>query len=284
MQVKRLAWLGTRTERFDETTAFFRDVLGIPMFNEEPGFGMLQLPSGDRDFVEVFAPDNPSAALYSTGPVVGLLVDDIDQARVELDTGREHLRDHAGLAPADWLDADDLDGPAPIALAIELEEEHALPLPELELATPHRNRLSGRAQEHRHTVGVAVRGLNVLGTDVFRAAVPIVVGVVVLGGDEPPEEHGEVLEESALPLVHPYGAGRMRRVDAADAVADRALVDSLLHLVRDVRDGQPAGGAKVRFVLERLHGRVTLCQERPSHRRRTRYGRAWRYAARPEGP
>ena len=31
MQVKRLAWLGTRTEKFDETTAFFRDVLGIPV-------------------------------------------------------------------------------------------------------------------------------------------------------------------------------------------------------------------------------------------------------------
>ena len=41
MQVQRLAWLGTRTEEFDETTAFFRDVLGIPMVYEEPGFAML---------------------------------------------------------------------------------------------------------------------------------------------------------------------------------------------------------------------------------------------------
>jgi len=102
VQVKRLAWLGTRTERFDETTAFFRDVLGIPMFNEEPGFGMLQLPSGDRDFVEVFAPDNPSAALYSTGPVVGLLVDDIDQARVELDTAGVEL-----IGSTQWLQSMD---------------------------------------------------------------------------------------------------------------------------------------------------------------------------------
>ena len=93
MQVKRLAWLGTRTEKFDETTAFFRDVLGVPMVYEEPGFAMLQLPGADRDFVEVFAPDNPNAALYSTGPVVGLLVDDIEQARVELDAAGVELID-----------------------------------------------------------------------------------------------------------------------------------------------------------------------------------------------
>jgi catechol 2,3-dioxygenase-like lactoylglutathione lyase family enzyme len=45
---------------------------------------MLRLPGADRDFVEVFAPENPFAAPYSTGPAVGLLVDDVEQARVEL--------------------------------------------------------------------------------------------------------------------------------------------------------------------------------------------------------
>ena len=59
MQVKRLSWLGTRTERFDETTAFFRDVLGIPVLHEETGFAMLQLPGSDRDFVEVFGFELP---------------------------------------------------------------------------------------------------------------------------------------------------------------------------------------------------------------------------------
>ena len=91
MQVKRLAWLGTRTEKFAETTVFFRDVLGIPVLHQETGFAMLQLPGADRDFVEILAPDNSNAALYSTGPVVGLLVDDIEQARVELDAAGAEL-------------------------------------------------------------------------------------------------------------------------------------------------------------------------------------------------
>ena len=98
MQVRRLAWLGTRTEKFDETTAFFRDVLGVPMVHQEPGFAMLQLPGADRDFVEVFAPDHPSAASYSTGPVVGLLVDDIELARAELDAAGVEL-----LGSMEWL-------------------------------------------------------------------------------------------------------------------------------------------------------------------------------------
>ena len=84
MRVTRIAWLGTRTEKFDETTAFFRDVLGIPVLYEEPGFAMLQLPSSERDFVEVFAPDAPGGELYRTGPVAGLLVEDVEEARAEL--------------------------------------------------------------------------------------------------------------------------------------------------------------------------------------------------------
>ena len=102
IRVRRLAWLGTRTENFDETTTFFRDVLGIPMVYEEPGFAMLQLPEGDRDFVEVFAHDHPGASFYSTGPVVGLLVDDVDQARAELDAAGVEI-----LGPTTWLESMD---------------------------------------------------------------------------------------------------------------------------------------------------------------------------------
>jgi catechol 2,3-dioxygenase-like lactoylglutathione lyase family enzyme len=85
MKVRRLCWLGVRTEAFDETTAFFRDVLGLPMGYEESGFSMFALPDADRDFVEVFsAARQDLATSYTTAPVVGLLVDDIVEAREEL--------------------------------------------------------------------------------------------------------------------------------------------------------------------------------------------------------
>ena len=85
MKVRRLCWLGTRTEAFDETTAFFRDVLGLSLGYEESGFAMFSLPDADRDFVEVFsAARRDLATSYTTAPVVGLLVDDIEEARAEL--------------------------------------------------------------------------------------------------------------------------------------------------------------------------------------------------------
>ena len=85
MRVQRLAWLGTRTAAFDETTAFFRDVLELEHVHEEPGFAMLRLPNADHDYVEVFGVGDPDFAFYTTGPVVGLLVDDIVEARAELE-------------------------------------------------------------------------------------------------------------------------------------------------------------------------------------------------------
>ena len=51
MDVRRLGWLGTRTPRFAETTRFFRDVLGLTTFSEEPDFAMFALPGADHDYV-----------------------------------------------------------------------------------------------------------------------------------------------------------------------------------------------------------------------------------------
>src|SRR5881409_1445482 len=63
--------------------------------------------------------------------------------------------------------------PAPVALAVELEEEHALPGAEAELAVADRDRLAGRAEEHRHAVRVAVPDGHVLLADVHGAAIPV---------------------------------------------------------------------------------------------------------------
>src|SRR5687767_7636755 len=91
------------------------------------------------------------------------------------------------------LGSDDLDDPATLSLAIELQEEDALPRAERELALAHRDRLAGGAQEHRHAVRVAVSELHVLGADVLRAAVPVVVRVVALARHEAGQQPGEVL-------------------------------------------------------------------------------------------
>jgi catechol 2,3-dioxygenase-like lactoylglutathione lyase family enzyme len=46
---------------------------------------MFSLPAADRDYVEVFSSARTDLATsYTTGPVVGLLVDDIGEAREEL--------------------------------------------------------------------------------------------------------------------------------------------------------------------------------------------------------
>src|SRR3972149_11441159 len=74
------------------------------------------------------------------------------------------------------LDPDDLDEPAPVALAVELEEQHALPLSEAELAVADVDRLAGGAEQHRHAVRVAVADLLVLPTHVLRAPAPVPVG------------------------------------------------------------------------------------------------------------
>ena len=103
MNVRRLCWLGVRTKEFDETTALFRDVLGLSLEYEETGFAMFSLPDADRDFVEVFSASRPGLATsYSTGPVVGLLVDDLVEARSELvDAGVDLLDEIQSVATLD---------------------------------------------------------------------------------------------------------------------------------------------------------------------------------------
>src|SRR4030095_15909246 len=104
----------------------------------------------------------------------------------------------------------------PVALAVELEEEHALPGAELELAFADRDRLARRAEQHRPALRVAVAEVHVLGADVLGTAVPVVVRVVVLARDETQEQLREVLQEALLELVDADATGGVRRVDAGD--------------------------------------------------------------------
>jgi hypothetical protein len=47
MKVKGIVWLGTHTDRFDQMTDFYRDLLGLSQSHLEPGFAVFDLPNGD---------------------------------------------------------------------------------------------------------------------------------------------------------------------------------------------------------------------------------------------
>src|ERR687895_2137693 len=82
MEIIKLAWVGTRTERPEPTMAFFRDLLGLHLALQLEDFWVLKLPDGSK--VEIFGPDSPINRHFTTGPVAGFLVDDIHAATAEL--------------------------------------------------------------------------------------------------------------------------------------------------------------------------------------------------------
>jgi catechol 2,3-dioxygenase-like lactoylglutathione lyase family enzyme len=83
MRVRGLTWVGTKTSNYDAMRMFFRDVLGLPIHLEQPDFTDFELPNGDT--IELFGPGDQETDHFTTGPVVGFFVDDIDEARAELE-------------------------------------------------------------------------------------------------------------------------------------------------------------------------------------------------------
>jgi catechol 2,3-dioxygenase-like lactoylglutathione lyase family enzyme len=101
MDVLSLVWVGTRTNEYAATVAFFRDVLGLGVQVSEPDFAVLDVPDGAT--VEVFGPTsefNP----HLTHPVAGFLVADLDEAVAELRAaGVEIVRDVQGGDARSWV-------------------------------------------------------------------------------------------------------------------------------------------------------------------------------------
>jgi catechol 2,3-dioxygenase-like lactoylglutathione lyase family enzyme len=81
MRVRTIAWVGTRTDDPEAMVDLLREVLGIPLDHGDGGMWALRLPDGSK--VEVFGPDSDNAH-FTTGPVPGFLVDDVDAATEEL--------------------------------------------------------------------------------------------------------------------------------------------------------------------------------------------------------
>jgi catechol 2,3-dioxygenase-like lactoylglutathione lyase family enzyme len=98
MRLHKLAWLGTRTDDAAATVAFFRSVLGLRVDHEEPDFAVLRLPDGAK--VEVFGPGSSHNRHFTTGPVAGFLVDDVEAATAELAAAGVEIVQ----APTHWPD------------------------------------------------------------------------------------------------------------------------------------------------------------------------------------
>lgn len=103
MRVLGVVWVGTRTDAFDQTFAFFRDVLGVPLTLIGPDFGWSRMP--DSSQLEVFGPSNAGHDYFSTGPVPEFLVEDLLGALAELrEAGVEILGEpHLDDAGQGWL-------------------------------------------------------------------------------------------------------------------------------------------------------------------------------------
>jgi predicted enzyme related to lactoylglutathione lyase len=89
MRVKRIGWAGTRTSEYDAMVAFLQAVLGLTTSQEGPDFAAFQLPEGGT--FEVFGPRDQDHAHFSTGPVVGFVVDDLGAAVRELEAAGVEL-------------------------------------------------------------------------------------------------------------------------------------------------------------------------------------------------
>jgi predicted enzyme related to lactoylglutathione lyase len=102
MQVLGLVWAGVKTDRFDETVAFFRDVLGVPLAGAGPSFAWSKLPNSSQ--FEVFGPDEDDHGHSTTGPVPEFLVEDVFAAAEELEAaGIELLGPPKGTREEGWL-------------------------------------------------------------------------------------------------------------------------------------------------------------------------------------
>ena len=101
MEIKGLVWVGTATDRYDATVAFFREMLGLSVFHQSPALTVLVAPSGD--WVEVFGPGHQHYGEFDTGPVVEFLVDDLAAARAELEgRGVEFLHENHSWEKFTW--------------------------------------------------------------------------------------------------------------------------------------------------------------------------------------
>jgi catechol 2,3-dioxygenase-like lactoylglutathione lyase family enzyme len=83
MKVKGLIWLGLRTQQFEEMEKFFREVMGMELVREEPEIAGFRLTNGTE--VELYRAQEEFHAFFTTGPVVALEVENVEEARATME-------------------------------------------------------------------------------------------------------------------------------------------------------------------------------------------------------
>ena len=97
-----MIWAGVRTERYAETLAFFRDVLGLPLTEVSADFAWSKLP--DSSQFELFGPGDRDHLAFTTGPVPEFHVADVFAAADELRTAGVELVDEPHGTPEEgWV-------------------------------------------------------------------------------------------------------------------------------------------------------------------------------------
>ena len=76
MNVKGLLWLGTRTSNFNAMVNLYRNIRGLELTHQQPGFFVMDLPNGDP--IDVFGDDSPYNTFFTN------LVEDIPSARGDM--------------------------------------------------------------------------------------------------------------------------------------------------------------------------------------------------------
>ena len=104
-----VGFIGFRTDRFDEMVAMFRDRIGLSVVHQAPGATWFRL--GNDAELHVYADTDPDHAFFTTGPVVGLRVPDVDATRAALEAdGLRMLTDLERTDSAAWCHFEAPDG------------------------------------------------------------------------------------------------------------------------------------------------------------------------------
>jgi catechol 2,3-dioxygenase-like lactoylglutathione lyase family enzyme len=82
VEVRRIAWLGVRTEHASAMAAFLQTTLGLTLEHADGGQWVFSLPDGSK--AEVFSAESRHNEHFTPAPVAGFYVDDVAEATAEL--------------------------------------------------------------------------------------------------------------------------------------------------------------------------------------------------------